>query len=126
MLDGKLIGHMNVLISYLRQGGGSLLFCNRKNKRKWRFISKATRHTRQEVITKLDALTVNVSYPQKLDPLCKKFKVDENASLLTNAQNFTEIVLADHYSRWDKTVDRTRWQMAAHTVNALIIVHNLI
>lgn len=89
------------------------VYKQRLNIKKW--LCKATR---QEAITKLDALTVNVGYPQKLDPLCKKFKVDENASLLANAQNFTEIVLADHYSRWGKTVDRTRWQMAAHTVNA--------
>lgn len=74
--------------------------------------------TRKQAIVKLDALGINVGYPDELDPLYKKFKVDEQLSLLDNAQSFSEIVLADHYSRWGKQVDRTRWQMPAHMVNA--------
>ncbi|KRL01662.1 oligoendopeptidase O [Liquorilactobacillus capillatus DSM 19910] len=73
--------------------------------------------TRQKAIIKLDKLGIQVGYPDKLDPLYKKFKVKSD-SLLTNSLNFTHILLQDHYAKWNKQVDRTRWEMSAHTVNA--------
>ena len=46
--------------------------------------------TRKQAIVKLDALGINVGYPDELDPLYKKFKVDEQLSLLDNAQSFSD------------------------------------
>lgn len=74
--------------------------------------------TRQKAIVKLNSLAINVGYPDELDPLYKKFVVDENADLVTNDLNFTRISLQEHYSKFGKEVDRTRWSMPAHMVNA--------
>lgn len=74
--------------------------------------------TRKQAIVKLDALGINVGYPSELDPLYKKFKVNEDLSLLDNALNFTEITIRNHFAKFGKKVDRTRWQMPAHMVNA--------
>lgn len=74
--------------------------------------------TRKQAIVKLDALGINVGYPEELDPLYKKFVVNENQSLLENALAFSEISIRNHFDRWGKPVDRTRWQMPAHMVNA--------
>ncbi|MFT9213979.1 M13 family metallopeptidase [Liquorilactobacillus ghanensis] len=73
--------------------------------------------TRQKAILKLDKLGIQVGYPEKLDKLYKKFKVTGN-SLIENALAFEKIANLDHYSKWGQTVDRTRWEMSAHTVNA--------
>ena len=74
--------------------------------------------TRQKAIVKLNTLGINVGYPDKLDPLYTKFVVDEDTNLVTNDLNFTQISLKEHYGRWGKDVDRSRWEMPAHMVNA--------
>ncbi|GKS81635.1 peptidase M13 [Ligilactobacillus pabuli] len=74
--------------------------------------------TKKKAVTKLSTLGIQVGYPDELDPLYKKFVVDPTESLYENDERFTKIVLADHYSRWGKEVDRTRWEMPAHMVNA--------
>jgi len=63
-------------------------------------------------------LTIKVGYPDKIDPLYAKFKVDTSKSLFDNLQGFSEIVLADHFAHWGKPVDRDKWEMSANTVNA--------
>ena len=75
-------------------------------------------NTRKKAIVKLDKLGINVGYPDELDPLYKKFSVDESSSLVDNDYAFTKIILQDHYGRLEKPVDRTRWEMPAHMVNA--------
>lgn len=74
--------------------------------------------THQKAIVKLNTLGINVGYPDKLDPLYTKFVVDEDADLVTNDLNFTQISLKEHYGHWGKDVDRSRWEMPAHMVNA--------
>lgn len=74
--------------------------------------------TRKKAITKLDALGINVGYPDELDPLFKEFVVDPELNLVDNATKFTQIALKRHYERLDEPVDRTRWEMPAHMVNA--------
>lgn len=74
--------------------------------------------TKKKAVTKLSTLGIQVGYPDELDPLYKKFVVDPTESLYENDERFTKIVLADHYGRWGKEVDRTRWEMPAHMVNA--------
>lgn len=74
--------------------------------------------TRQQAIVKLDALGIKVGYPEELEPIYTKLKVDENKSLLENAFHLSSLVIADQYNQWGKPVDRTRWGMPAHMVNA--------
>lgn len=73
--------------------------------------------TRDKAILKLDKLGIQVGYPEKLAELYKKFKVKGN-SLVENVLRFEQIANHDHYAKWGKPVDRTRWEMSAHTVNA--------
>lgn len=74
--------------------------------------------TAKKAIVKLDALGINVGYPDELDPLYTKFVVDEQLNLLDNAVNFTKVATKDNLERFGKEVDRTRWEMPAHMVNA--------
>lgn len=74
--------------------------------------------TRQQAIVKLNTLGIDVGYPDKLNPLYLEFVVNEEKSLLANDAEFTKIALNKHYSRWNTKVDRTRWEMPAHMVNA--------
>ncbi|WP_395361598.1 M13 family metallopeptidase [Levilactobacillus parabrevis] len=74
--------------------------------------------TREKAVVKLQKLTIKVGYPDKVDPLYAKFKVDTSKSLFDNLQGFSEIVLADHFAHWGKPVDRDKWEMSANTVNA--------
>ncbi|KRL80231.1 M13 family metallopeptidase [Ligilactobacillus equi] len=74
--------------------------------------------TKQKAVVKLSTLGINVGYPEKLHPLYTKFVVNENLSLLENDLNFTKIALTEHFQRFGKEVDRTRWGMPAHMVNA--------
>lgn len=76
-----------------------------------------SKQTREKAVVKLEKLGIQVGYPDKLDPLYKKFKVGPG-SLLENSLAFDLIALRDHYAKWNKEVDRTRWEMSAHTVNA--------
>lgn len=74
--------------------------------------------TREKAIVKLQKLTIKVGYPDKIDALFSKFKIDENKSLFDNLQAITEIIIDNHFSRWGHPVDRDRWEMSADTVNA--------
>ena len=74
--------------------------------------------TAKKAIVKLNALGINVGYPDELDPLYTKFVVDEQLNLLDNAVNFTKVATKDNLERFGKEVDRTRWEMPAHMVNA--------
>lgn len=76
-----------------------------------------SKDTREKAVVKLEKLGIQVGYPDKLDPLYKKFKV-KTGSLLENSLAFDQIALKEHYGKWNKPVDRTRWEMSAHTVNA--------
>lgn len=58
-----------------------------------------------------------MGYPDRLDPLYEKFKV-AGSSLVDNVLHFEKIANLDHYSKWNQPVNRKRWEMSAHTVNA--------
>ena len=52
--------------------------------------------TRKKAIVKLDALGINVGYPDELDPLYSKFIVDDDLNLVDNVTKFTKIVTKRH------------------------------
>lgn len=75
-------------------------------------------NTKEKALVKLDTLGIDVGYPDKLDPLYREFKVNPQRSLLDNDMEFTKIAIVKHYAKWNTKVDRTRWEMPAHMVNA--------
>lgn len=79
------------------------------------WLSKATR---EKAILKLDKLGIQVGYPDKIPALYDQLKVDEGESLLANLNQLTVTANREMFSRWNKQVDRMRWEMSAATVNA--------
>jgi len=69
-------------------------------------------------IAKLDALTVNIGYPDAIDPIYSRFIVREDDTLLDNTMAFARMIREANFACYNKPVDRTAWSMAAHTVNA--------
>ena len=76
-----------------------------------------SKDTRDKAILKLDKLGIQVGYPDKIPALYDQFKVDEE-SLIANLNQLTVTANKELFSRWNKPVDRMRWEMSAATVNA--------
>ena len=74
--------------------------------------------TREKAITKLNVITSHIGYPEKLPETYTKKIIDENLSLVENAQNLAKISIAHAWSKWNQPVDTTEWGMPAHMVNA--------
>ncbi|MCW3762791.1 M13 family peptidase [Weissella confusa] len=77
-----------------------------------------SKDTRDKAILKLDKLGIQVGYPDKIPALYDQFKVDEDESLIANLNQLTVTANKELFSRWNKPVDRMRWEMSAATVNA--------
>ncbi|MFC3927260.1 M13 family metallopeptidase [Streptococcus caprae] len=76
------------------------------------------RETIEKAITKLNVITPHIGYPEKLPATYAKKVIDENLSLVENAQNLAKISIAHSWSKWNQPVDRDEWHMPAHMVNA--------
>ncbi len=74
--------------------------------------------TREKAIVKLNVITPHIGYPEKLPETYDKKIIDENLSLVDNAQKLVEISVAHSWSKWNQPVDRSEWHMPAHMVNA--------
>ena len=74
--------------------------------------------TRDKAVLKLDKLGIQVGYPDKIPSLYDHLKVDELESLIANLNQLSIVASKDMFSRWNKPVDRMRWEMSAATVNA--------
>ena len=77
-----------------------------------------SKDSRDKAILKLDKLGIQVGYPDKIPVLYDQFKVDEEESLIANLNQLTVTANKELFSRWNKPVDRMRWEMSAATVNA--------
>ncbi|MQW22110.1 MULTISPECIES: M13-type metalloendopeptidase [unclassified Lactococcus] len=73
--------------------------------------------TRLKAIEKLDAITVNIAYPDQLPEYYSRLKTG-TGSLYEDVVSFDEILTARHYEKFSQEVDKKEWQMPAHMVNA--------
>ncbi|EEW54350.1 M13 family metallopeptidase [Limosilactobacillus antri] len=89
------------------------VYKKRLNNNTW--LSKATR---DKAVLKLDKLGIQVGYPDQIPALYDHLKVDELESLIANLNQLSIVASKEMFSRWNKPVDRMRWEMSAATVNA--------
>lgn len=89
------------------------VYKQRLAKNQW--LSKSTR---EKAILKLDKLGIQVGYPDKIPALYDQLKVDEEESLIANLNQLSVTANREMFGRWNKPVDRMRWEMSAATVNA--------
>ncbi|KRK78950.1 neutral endopeptidase [Companilactobacillus nodensis DSM 19682 = JCM 14932 = NBRC 107160] len=74
--------------------------------------------TKKKAIVKLDKIEVKVGYPDKIDDIYSKIKINENDSLYDNLREIRKIFIQDSLDQYHKAVDRTKWLMPGHMVNA--------
>lgn len=77
--------------------------------------------TKAKAVEKLEAITVNVGYPDEWGDLYDDVDIlsaEEGGSYFENILAMTEATLADMAATQDDPVDRGQWLMSAYTVNA--------
>ena len=74
--------------------------------------------TKEKAVVKLSAIEVKMGYPDKCDPIYDQMKIDETLPVLDNIYALAKVRLLDAISKYPKPVDRTRWLMPGHMVNA--------
>ena len=74
--------------------------------------------TKKKAVVKLDKIVIKVGYPDKIQDLYNKFKINENDSLYDNVSRIRKIIVQDSLDQFHKPVDRTKWLMPGHMVNA--------
>ncbi len=76
------------------------------------------KETKEKAILKLSKIGVKMGYPDKIEEIYEKLVFDENDSLFDIVQTLNKIRLADSFSKLDKEVNREKWAMPGHMVNA--------
>ena len=74
--------------------------------------------TKKKAIKKLDVMKIKMGYPDKVDELYDKLDVNKNDSLYKAVGNIHKVLFFDRLSKLDKPVDKTKWAMPGHMVNA--------
>lgn len=74
--------------------------------------------TIEQALVKLNAITAHIGYPEKLPATYVEKVIDEDKSLLENAQKLAQISIRHSWSKWNQPVDTEIWHMSAHDVNA--------
>lgn len=74
--------------------------------------------TKEKAIVKLDKMGLKMAYPDKVDPVYDLLKVDESKSLFENMVYLNRVKRLNKFSKLGTEVDRTKWVMPGHMVNA--------
>lgn len=74
--------------------------------------------TKEKAILKLSKMGLKLGYPDRVEEIYDKLVFDESKSLFDIITKLNEIRLLDNFAQLDKEVDRTRWAMPGHMVNA--------
>lgn len=77
-----------------------------------------TEETKKQAIVKLGVIKPYIGYPEKLPDRYYDKVIDEDKSLLENAQFLRELSIKHSWSKWNQPVDDSEWGMPAHMVNA--------
>ena len=83
--------------------------------RKNTFLAEATK---EQAIRKLSTVEIKMGYPDEIKEIWSKLVFDESASYFEVMQTLFAIRVRDQLDKALKPVDRTRWLMPGHMVNA--------
>ena len=74
--------------------------------------------TKEKAILKLNKMGLKMAYPDRVEAVYSKLVFDESKSLFDIVTALRRIRMEDNFSRLNEEVDRTRWAMPGHMVNA--------
>ena len=74
--------------------------------------------TKEKAILKLSTMKIKMGYPDKADPIYDQFEVNKKDSLYKNISNIYRVRFFDRLSKLNQPVDKTKWLMPGHMVNA--------
>lgn len=77
--------------------------------------------TKNMAVQKLDAISIRVGYPDKLNPYYDLYEitpVEDGGTLYSNTVAIFRAITEDHYSKYGTEPDRTEWITTGDTVNA--------
>ena len=74
--------------------------------------------TKEKAISKLNTMKIKMGYPDKVDPIFDQFVVNKKDSLYKVMSNIRRVRFLDEISQLNKPVDKSKWQMPGHMVNA--------
>ena len=74
--------------------------------------------TKEKAILKLSTMKIKMGYPDKADPIYDQFIVNKKDSLYKNISNIYKVRFFDKLSKLNQPVDKTKWLMPGHMVNA--------
>ena len=74
--------------------------------------------TKEKAILKLSTMKIKMGYPDKVDPIYDQFVVNKKDSLYKNICNIYKVRFFDRLSKLNQPVDKTKWLMPGHMVNA--------
>ena len=77
-----------------------------------------TEETKKKAIKKLDVMKIKMGYPDKIDGVYEQYVVNKKDSLYKIISNMKKVELLDKVAKFPKPVDKTRWLMPGHMVNA--------
>lgn len=75
-------------------------------------------NTKKKAIVKLEKIAIKVGYPDKIEDIYSRYEVEENASLYDNVVKFNRIKRQDELDSFHRPVNRGKWLMPGHMVNA--------
>ena len=74
--------------------------------------------TKAKATLKLSTMKIKMGYPDKVDPFFDKLVVNKKDSLYKTMRNLMKAELDENIAKFNKPVDKTKWAMPGHMVNA--------
>ena len=74
--------------------------------------------TKEKAIIKLSKMGLKLGYPDRVEEIYNKLVFDESKSLFDIVTSLRKIRMEDNFAKLGQEVDRTRWAMPGHMVNA--------
>lgn len=76
--------------------------------------------TRAAAIEKLGSMTLQIGYPDTINPMFEQFTVQPEAqNFFDHMMQFSRYHMEEQFSRYSKAVDRSEWPLSANIVNAM-------